>query len=475
MLQEPGLKTTDTAEMSLLRPPSSRALAFVVVLVAVINLPTLGLLRAGLSLIALALLMTGLRELKALLIVLFALMPVRASALSLGAIGGFELTFNRVCVMVALACYLWVRSEQRVKQDKPEPILRVIAVLVAIDVLTVFLGDGAFAASAKRVISDVAEVFLFAVLCYRGLAEADFPQVVQGFGVGSLILCLAVIVERATGLNVLFRFPATTELYAQLQDMTAGLERADVLRVRGSFQNPVYLSGFLPLVAFAATYLLVIARRRALGGALLLALGMVAIFSLSRTAMYGLAVFGVPVLLWWLSRAPARRVLSSALLVLAAGGALYILAPDDFGRAVELARNPTAEEFGGADTQHRVDLITAGIPLVLELNPFGVGFDESAIETTRLLSPDVANFYVGYGLVNGIVFVACFCVLLGYMMYRVLARHRDIDWLLGALILSIAATYLSYAEYWITFPALLAFVLVSRERAGAIRHDPRAA
>src|SRR5205807_7852130 len=167
----------------------------------------------------------------------------------------------------------------------------------------------------------------------------------------------------------------------------------------------------------AATYLLLIGRRRALGGALLVALSMAAAFSLSRTALYGLAIFGVPVFVWWLSREPTRRVLSSAFLVAGLAGPLYVLAPEDLERAIDLARNPSAEEFGGADTQHRMDLVTAGIPLVLELNPFGVGFDENAIETTRILSPDVANFYVGYGLVNGIVFVAWFCVLLGYMMY----------------------------------------------------------
>jgi len=61
------------------------------------------------------------------------------------------------------------------------------------------------------------------------------------------------------------------------------------------------------------------------------------------------------------------------------------------------------------------------------------------------------------------------------MMYRLLARHRDVDWLLAALVASIAATYLSFAEYWITFPALLAFVLVSRERVTVSEHDIGAA
>jgi len=453
----------------------AQGVAYLVALVAVINLPTLGLLRAGLSLIAFALLVTGLRDLKALLIVLFALMPVRAGALSLGAVGGFELTFNRVCVIVALLCYLWHRLGQRRPAKAGEPMLWVIAVLVVIDILAVFLGDGAIGASAKRVTSEVIEVFLFAVLCYRGLSEDDFPRVIQAFALGSLVLCLAAVGERATGVNVLFRFPATTELYAQLQEVTVGLERADLMRVRGSFQNPVYLSGFLPLVAFAATYLLLVVRRRALGGVLLLLLGIVAILSLSRTAMYGVAVFAAPVLIWWLSQDPARRVLNGALLLAGVVGALYLLAPEDLGRALDMARNPYSEEFGGGDTQHRIELITTGVPLILGLNPFGVGFDESAIETTSLVSPDVANFYVGYGLVNGIVFVVWFCVLLGYMLYRLLARHRDVDWLLAALVLSVAATYLSFAEYWITFPAVLAFVLVSRERFTVREHDPSAA
>src|SRR2546423_1683470 len=124
---------TRTAEMPALPPHSSRALALVTVFLIVINLPTLGLLRAGLSLVTFALLVTGLRDLKALLVLLFTLMPVRAGALSLGGLGGFELTFNRVCVIVALLCYLWSRLKQPVQPRRREPILRVIVVLVAID------------------------------------------------------------------------------------------------------------------------------------------------------------------------------------------------------------------------------------------------------------------------------------------------------------------------------------------------------
>src|SRR5207237_10182987 len=107
-------------------PGPCRALAIVVVLLVVINLLTLGSLRAGLSLIAFALLVTGLRDLKALLVLLFTLMPVRSGALSLGAVGGFEVTFNRVCVIVGLACYLWFRLNKRVEPNPKtsEPILR---------------------------------------------------------------------------------------------------------------------------------------------------------------------------------------------------------------------------------------------------------------------------------------------------------------------------------------------------------------
>src|SRR3989442_12613312 len=85
-------------------PRPFSTLGFVTLFLLVINLPTLGLLRTGLSLIAFALLVTGLGDLKKLLVVLFTVMPVRAGALSLGAVGGFDLTFNRVCVIVALAC-----------------------------------------------------------------------------------------------------------------------------------------------------------------------------------------------------------------------------------------------------------------------------------------------------------------------------------------------------------------------------------
>jgi hypothetical protein len=35
-----------------------------------------------------------------------------------------------------------------------------------------------------------------------------------------------------------------------------------------------------------------------------------------------------------------------------------------------------------------------------------------------------------------------------------------VSWMLFWLVVSISATYLSYAEYWISFPMLLVFVLV---------------
>jgi len=53
-----------------------------------------------------------------------------------------------------------------------------------------------------------------------------------------------------------------------------------------------------------------------------------------------------------------------------------------------------------------------------------------------------------------------FCVLLVYMMWR-LARAGDmVSWMLFWLTASIVGTYFSYAEYWISFPMLMVFVLV---------------
>lgn len=424
-----------------------------------INMPTMDALRVALSGLATIFLIIGIRNIRFLMMLLIALIPLQANLLGFGTVFGFQLTFNRVAVSIAIACFLLHKSDYPEERLGREPLLYLLTGIVALSLLSDSLGNGPFLVGFQQTISQSVEVMLFGYICYRLFVRAEFSSIVAAFAVGGVIQCLCILVERATGTNLLFRFPVAEQAYANIQAASEGLERAGVLRVRGPFQNPVYLSGFLPLLLFAAAYLLVINRRRALGGTLLVLVLLTACLSISRTAMYGLAIFGLPVLYMTEIRRGFGRVIKLVVLAAILAGCLYALLPADLERAVTLTMNPFEQSLGGADTADRINLITAGVPFVMKLNPFGAGQQEGTL-ISALLSSDTANFFIGYGIERGVIWVMGFCVLLVYMMWR-LARAGDmVSWMLFWLTTSIVGTYFSYAEYWISFPMLMVYVLV---------------
>ena len=427
--------------------------------IACLNVPSMGSLRLALAAFAGILLVIGLRDLRFLMLVLIALVPVQSSALGFGTVYGYQLTFNRVAVLIAVLCFLLQRSNYPRIPGRREPLLYMLLALFALSVLTDLLGSGSYQTGAQRTVSESVEVMLFAYICYRVFGPRELGSVISAFAAGGILLSCSVILERVTGLNLLFRFPVANEIYAGLLSAEQTLERADTLRVRGSFQNPVYLSGFLPLLLFAGAYLLLTQRQRVLGGALLVLVVLTACFSISRTAIYALLIFGAPILIMTQMRHGIGRIIRFAALALVLGGALYAIFPTDLERAVALTINPFDRSLGGKDTADRLDLITVGVPFVSSLNPFGVGFYQ-ADQFSALLGPDIADFFILYSIARGVIWVAAFCMLLAYMMWRTLRGGNMVSWMLFWLVLSISATYLSYAEYWISFPMLLVFVLV---------------
>jgi len=426
---------------------------------ACLNVSSMASLRLALGAFAGLLLVIGLRDLRFLMLVMIALVPVQSSALGFGTVFGYQLTFNRVAVLIAVLCFLLHRSKYPRIHGRREPLLYMLLALFALSVLTDLLGDGSYLSGVQRTLSESVEVLLFAYICYRVFGPRELGSVTSAFATGGILLSSSVILERVTGMNLLFSFPVADEIYAGLLSAEQTLDRADTLRVRGSFQNPVYLSGFLPLLLFAAAYLLLVQRRRVLGGALLVLVVLTACFSISRTAIYALLIFGAPILIMTQMRRGVGRIIRFAALTLVLGGLLYAIFPSDLERAVTLTVNPYQASLGGSDTADRLDLITVGVPFVLSLNPFGSGFDRSQ-QFSLLLGPDIADFFIGYSIARGVIWVAAFCMLLAYMMWRTLRGGNMVSWMLFWLVVSISATYLGYAEYWISFPMLLVFVLV---------------
>jgi hypothetical protein len=429
------------------------------VFIACINVSSFTELRIGLAVFSATLLVIGLRDIRLLMLALIALVPVQSAVLGFGPVFGFQLTFNRVAVSIAGVCYIAHRRKFAANGPRREALLYFLVGTLVLSVLSDTFGDGAFLAGAQRTLSESVEVLLFAYISYRAFRYADFATIASAFAYGGIVLCASTILERYAGINLLFRFPVAQDFTLNLQLALLTLNRGDVLRVRGSFQNPVYLSGFLPLLLFAAAYLLVINRRRVLGGTLLLLVLLTAGLSVSRTAMYGLAILGLPVLYMTEIKRGLGRMIKLAVFAAILAGCLYALLPADLERTVTLTMNPFEQSLGGADTADRINLISAGVPFVMELNPFGAGQQEGTL-ISALLSPDIANFFIGYGIERGVIWVMGFCVLLVYMMWR-LARAGDmVSWMLFWLTASIVGTYFSYAEYWISFPMLMVFVLV---------------
>ncbi len=442
------------------RPAEIRRLAFPLFLFLIcINVPSMGALRIPLAGFAVMLLVIGLRSLPSLVLLMAALVPIQSSLLGFGSVFGFELTFNRVAVCILAACY-FLRGTKYVERGRGrEPLLYWLLGILALSTLSDMFGDGTFLAGAQQTVSEGVEVVLFAYICYRLFPRAELARVVSAFAVGGILQCISIVIERVTGTNFLFRFPTSESFYAELQAASTGLERGDVLRVRGPFQNPVYLSGFLPLLLFAAVYLVVVHRRRLLGGGLLILVLLTACLSISRTAMYALVLFGLPVLYITQIRRGIGHVVKLAVLAAVLAGALYAAFPADIKRAFTLTVNPYEESLGGADTADRLNLIASGVPFVLGLNPFGAGVEEGHL-ISALLGADIANFFIGYAIQRGVIWVAAFCFLLVYMAWRLIRAGDTVAWMLFWLTASITATYLSYAEYWISFPMLLVFVLI---------------
>lgn len=231
------------------------------------------------------------------------------------------------------------------------------------------------------------------------------------------------------------------------------------MRVRGPYTSPVDLAAFLPLLLFCAIYLVLVQRRRFLGGALLILVLLTACFSISRTALYALAISGLPVLLVWLRGKGIGQTIKYAMIGLLVLLLLVAVFPGDFQRAYDLVLNPHEESLGGQSTQDRMDLITLGVPFVLGLNPFGAG-GEKGTGIAMLLGPDIADFYIGYSITRGVIWVGMFCWMLIYLMWRLWRIKDFVSRMLFWLVVSITATYFSYAEYWITFPMLLVFILI---------------
>ena len=431
--------------------------------VACLNVGSIGALRLALSLYACVLLIIGLRDLRYLMLVLIALEPIRPTILSLGRFLGFQMTFNRIIVPIAVVCYLFNRSRFPRRVDRKEPLLFILAGLLALSLLTDLLGDGAFLVGAERTFSEGVEVLFFAYICYRVFKPSELGVVIASFGTGGVLLCLCTFWEHFRGANLLFQFPVVEDLYPALLVDNLTLDRAGTLRVRGPFQNPVYLSAFLPLVLFAAIYLLVVERRRLLGGTLLVMTLLTACFSISRTAIFALVICGVPAFLYRARKMGIGRIIgytSAALITLLF---LYAIFPADLQRAADMTLNLNDRSLGGTSTQDRMDLVTFGVPFVLSLNPFGVGV-EKASEISLLLGPDIADFYVGYSIMRGVIWVGAFCCMLIYLLWRLCSAKDFVSRMIFWLLSSIVATYFSYAEYWISFPMLLVLVLVHGDR-----------
>ncbi len=431
--------------------------------IACLNVSSIGSLHALLAAFAGLLLLTGLRDLRFLMLVLIALVPVQSNLLGFGSVFGFQLTFNRVALLIALGCFLLHRSNYPQIPGRREPLLYVLLGLFALSVLTDLLGDGSYMSGAQRTVSESVEVLLFAYVCYRVFRPFELGSLLAAFAAGGILLGICVIWERMTNINLLLRFPVPDDIFAGLQIGTATLSRDDVLRVRGSFQNPVYLSGFLPLLLFCAIYLLLVQRRRFLGGALFVLVVLTACFSISRTAIFGLAIAGVPVLLRQLCRMEIGQVVKYAVIGMLPFLFLLAIFPSDFQRAYDLATKPNESSLGGSSTQGRMDLITLGVPFVLSLNPFGAGMDNGAV-ISLFLGPDIADFYISYSITRGVIWVGAFCSLLIYLMWRLWRANDFVSRMLFWLVVSLTATYFSYAEYWISFPMLLVFVLVHGDR-----------
>lgn len=437
--------------------------------VGCLNVLSMAALTVSLGGFSAILLYLGLRDLRLLLLILIALVPVQSSILGFGPVFGFELTFNRIVLPIAVALFVTKRSNYQRSSDRREPLLYILSGMFVLSVLTDLLGDGAFLAGAQRTFSESVEVVLFAYICYRVFGRFGLGAPVSAFAIGGITLCVSTVIERTTGLNLLFRFPVADDMNLTLQNAALTLDRADVLRVRGSFLNPVYLSGFLPLLMFAGAYLLLVQRRRYLGGALLLLVPLTAYLSISRTAVYSLAIFGMPIASSQLKRMGVKRSFKIAFAVVLLTAVFYAIFQEDFQRAFALAFNPNEESVGGSSTGQRLELITTGIPFVLALNPFGAGVDQ-AKTISLLLGPDIANFFVGYSIARGVIWVGAFCSVLAYMMWRLLRARDPVSRMLFWLTLSISVTYLSYAEYWISFPMLLVFVLI-HAKPGAVSHQ----
>jgi hypothetical protein len=427
--------------------------------VACLNVGSIGALRLALSLYAGLLLIIGLRDLRYLMLVLIAIEPVRPTILSLGRLLGFQMTFNRIIVPIAVVCYLLNRSRLPRRVDREEPLVFILVGLLALSLLTDLLGDGTFLAGAERTFSESVEVLLFAYICYRVFKPSELGAVVASFGTGGVLLCLCTFWEHFRGTNLLFQFPVVEDLYPEILTANLTLDRAGALRVRGPFQNPVYLSAFLPLVLFAAIYLLVAERHRLLGRALLVMTLLSACFSISRTAIFALAICGVPAFLYRARKMGTGRIVGYASAALVILLLLYALFPADLQRAADMTLNLNDRSIGGTSTQDRIDLITVGVPFVLSLNPFGTGVDKG-MTISLLLGPDIANFYVGYSITRGVIWVGAFCCMLIYLMWRLWHAKDFVSRMLFWLVVSITATYFSYAEYWISFPMLLVFILV---------------
>lgn len=429
------------------------------VFVACANAPSMGLLRIALSAFAAVLLFIGIKSLRSLLLIAIAIIPVQSSVLGFGPAFGFQLTFNRVLVLILIVCFLLHRSEYPRAPGRREPLLYFLIGILVLSILSDALGDGAFLSGEQQTISESVEVFLFAYICYRVFRTAELECIVSVFAIGGIALCASTVLERITGLNLLFRFPIVADISTEIDAAALTLDRADVLRVRGSFQNPVYLSGFLPLVLFAAVYLLVKQRRRLLGSVLLALVLLTAYFSISRTAVYALAILGVPVLLMNQKRVGFGKIVKATALSAVLAGMLLLIFPDDMQRAFSLIFNPFDASLGGSDTSDRMNLITAGIPFVLNLNPFGAGVDQGHLVSV-LLAPDIANFFIDYAISRGVIWVAGFCIFLAYMMKRLIDAGDPEARMLFWLAVSLTATYVSYAQYSISFRMLLVFVLV---------------
>jgi hypothetical protein len=302
-------------------------------------------------------------------------------------------------------------------------------------------------------------------------SATELLELVEAFAIGTMVLAISCIAERATGVNVLLRFPTIVARYQELQD--ALITRDGVIRVRGPFANPVYLGGIVPLFVFAGLSLCCFRKRMVLGCSVLVAAATVAVLSVSRTAIYGgavVALTGWPALLGAMS--DKKRKVRIFFYVGIAVMALLAGFWHDVKRASLVAVAPTSDAYEGANVTSRAQLMTEGIPLIARGNPFGLGFDEQAIDRTQQLSPDVANFYVGYGLVRGWVWMIAFFSVVLAIFARLAKVWGPMSYLLAALLVGLLATYFGYAEYWVSFPTFLILFMVHDNRQGAVQPGP---